>query len=377
MGRAVGAWLALWPAARGAAVPTTTITYRDAAVPAAPWAAARYIAASAPYRRIDRTGAAAPVVRGNASATYAWLDEGTWARYLARVYGASIAGVADPPAPADVDVVHDGGGGLPARSSAGAACPRGDGGRAMQPPLGEYACPASDDAPFKRFNWHAPCDKALYFRRRTAVDAPALPFANRSWVEVSHCGGSAHETVGAWLYAFRGSGLYANVGRTLAFENHQDAALFFLGRPCGRIPFAPDEKLGIFQCDREIPMFVKAARDAGYASLQFTHHCLFPSGVPTFCARGTTRIGQATRSAAADPTKPRSRERTAGPSSAASRSSSPTPRAHRPARRASPFARAGARPGGAPATRTRTSTPSAAPAPSAASRPRGLARASP
>ena len=64
-------------------------------------------------------------------------------------------------------------------------------------------CPASDDEPFKRFNWHAPYSSFRYFRRRTAVDAAPRAFANGSMVEVTHCGGSKFETNGAFFYASR------------------------------------------------------------------------------------------------------------------------------------------------------------------------------
>ena len=37
--------------------------------------------------------------------------------------------------------------------------------------------------------------------------------------------------------------------------------------------FTNNEKMGVFQCNDEIPVFVAAAAKAGWDSLQFTRHC--------------------------------------------------------------------------------------------------------
>ena len=247
-----------------------TLSYRAAssAASSASWSKAGYIEAGAPVRLVERRGGfAAPAPERRA---YEWLRPGAWEAYVARLYGPAVGGGAYP-AVGDVDTIYDAEGLL--------------GGRDF-----EAKCPARDDVPFKRFNWHAPFKpRVYYFRRRAWPDGPAPAHANHSWVEVSHCGGSKFERVGAFFYAFRGTGLFANVGRTVAFETHQDAAIHFLGRPCDRGK-PNDEQLGIFQCDRELPLFVAAARDRGWDSLQFTHHC------DAFCDQG--RMGDALSGAA-------------------------------------------------------------------------------
>lgn len=243
-----------------AAEEPTTLTYRSSPTNA-PWAAARFTSdENATRHLIRRSGGFAPAPPLTPR-TYDWLRPGAWASYLARVYGSAEA--PGLPTVDDVDVVADVGGLLDGLTV-------------------DFSCPERDDVPFKRFNWHAPYNAVHYFRRRTAVDAPPAALANGTWAEVSHCGGSKFEAVGAFFYVFRGSGLYVNVGATLAFETHLDASLYFLGRPCGRAK-PSDEKLGIFQCDRELPLVVAAARDAGYDSLQFTHHC------DAFCEGGSMR----------------------------------------------------------------------------------------
>ena len=185
--------------------------------------------------RISRTG------------RYAWLDHEKWAAYAHELYGPNNATIRD------VDVID----------------------RALLPPNLQEAprgCPRSDDEPFKRFNWHAPFSRFRYFRRRTARDPPPPAFRNYSKVEISHCGGSKFETNGAFFYAFRGTGLYIDIGRSLAFETHDDASRYLLGRPCAPGK-PPDMKLGIFQCDAELPRIIGAAKSQGWDSLQFTRHC--------------------------------------------------------------------------------------------------------
>ena len=86
-----------------------------------------------------------------------------------------------------------------------------------------------------------------------ALGAPALPAANHSWAEVTHC--SSHiEDQSLWFYMTRGSAIFVNVGRTIAFRDHQDAALFF----------------GVYGDITSVPA---AAAAAGYDSVQYTEHC--------------------------------------------------------------------------------------------------------
>ena len=175
--------------------------------------------------RISRTG------------RYAWLDHEKWAAYAKELYGPNNATI--------------------------------DHGRRWIGPCSRpiyrrrrAAVPRSDDEPFKRFNWHAPFSRFRYFRRRTARDPPPPAFRNFSRIEVTHCGGSKFETNGAFFYAFRGTGLYIDIGRSLAFETHDDASRYLLGKPCAPGK-PPDMKLGIFQCDAELPRIIGAAKSKG------------------------------------------------------------------------------------------------------------------
>ena len=84
-------------------------------------------------------------------------------------------------------------------------------------------CPTDEHTPYLGRVVHAPRQVA-WFRRLPR----AMP--NESWVEVTHCAGSVYERKGYWTYAARGSGLYVNIGRTIAFASHEDAVVFFWGR---------------------------------------------------------------------------------------------------------------------------------------------------
>ena len=169
---------------------------------------------------------------------YAWLDHEKWAAYAKELYGPNNATIDQ------VDVVID---------------------RALLPPNLQEAprgCPKSDDEPFKRFNWHAPfraSDISEGERRGTHRPRPS---ATSPKSRVTHCGGSKFETNGAFFYAFRGTGLYIDIGRSLAFETHDDASRYLLGRPCAPGK-PPDMKLGIFQCDAELPRIISAAKAQG------------------------------------------------------------------------------------------------------------------
>ena len=132
-------------------------------------------------------------------------------------------------------------------------------------------CPAASGldadggrALFADFNWHAPLGGALYFGRSASTRArPHAMVPSHAWAEVTRCGGSAYERAfGAWHYVMRGSGLSVNVGRTIAFGCHGEAAAHFLGRRCER-----------WQCDDELEALGRAAKAAGYDSLQFVAHC--------------------------------------------------------------------------------------------------------
>jgi hypothetical protein len=200
---------------------------------------------------------------------YTWAKQGSWQTYVETLYTPDASQVPLLPTIDDVDIVYlaFGGGQLVAQANAN-------------------KCPVEKDTPASRFNWHAIAapkltgaaagklrDGAVYFLRSNITSIPYNAYANGTWAEVTHCGGSKFETFGVWHYGFRGSGLYVNVGQTIAFENHQDASIHFLGRPCKQSEDKWDEARGVFQCDEDIPLFLRAAHEAGWESIQFTHHC--------------------------------------------------------------------------------------------------------
>ena len=128
-------------------------------------------------------------------------------------------------------------------------------------------CPRNASVAYVDFNVHAPLKElhgkkewvAWYSRPRFARSAP---LGDNAWVEVTHCAGSRFEEDGAWHYVAKGSGIWLNTGRTLAFTTHESANRHFLGARCKH-----------FQCDSTIGNFTRAARAQGYDSLQFVHHC--------------------------------------------------------------------------------------------------------
>jgi hypothetical protein len=118
-------------------------------------------------------------------------------------------------------------------------------------------CPADEHTPYTYLAPHAIVD-AVWFNRPT----PRKAWPSHAWVEVTHCGGSQFESVGAWFYMVRGSGLFVSTGKTIAFRHHEDAAKHFLGHGCSN-----------YECDTSIPEFTRAALKAGYDSIQFGDHC--------------------------------------------------------------------------------------------------------
>jgi len=229
-----------------------TLTYRSFPPPPQ-WAPATHLLAGRDRPvAIWRRGGTPLVAPADADA-YAWAKRpGAWAEHLRTVYGAAANDTRAYPRPEDVEILPD----LRILQATGHGSPRLVKTRGEPSPSGPVdaahptymsdTCPRRRDLPFKRLNWHAPFSNAAYVNIRSALDGPAAPAANGSWVEVTHCGGSKFEESSAWFYALRGSGISLNLGKTLAFENHQDASIYFLGRPC-RPLFSNNEKMGVFQ----------------------------------------------------------------------------------------------------------------------------------
>jgi len=131
-------------------------------------------------------------------------------------------------------------------------------------------CPMDEQTPYMGRVVHAPRQVA-WFRR----SAPFEPRLNSSWVEVTHCSGSRFEHSAYWAYAARGSGFYINVGRTIAFAGHKDAASYFLGRACHGPRWCGGEPTNacLMQCNHELPAIMDAAKYRGFDSVQFVGHC--------------------------------------------------------------------------------------------------------
>jgi len=102
--------------------------------------------------------------------------------------------------------------------------------------------------------WHPPThygqphiSRAVYYKL-----APAMA-GNDSWLEVTHCA-SHIEAESTWFYILRGSGIFVNVGTTIIFRDHPEAA----------------EHFGTYGDVTNVPA---AAAAAGYDSIQFWEHC--------------------------------------------------------------------------------------------------------
>jgi len=94
----------------------------------------------------------------------------------------------------------------------------------------------------------------------------AVPSAN--WVEVTHTvfGGDLGAT---WFYMSVGSGVWYNVGATIAFHDHIAAAFQFLGQKCKD---NSDSGGAATECEGNFPQLYPAVSSLGYNSIQFTHH---------------------------------------------------------------------------------------------------------
>ena len=119
-------------------------------------------------------------------------------------------------------------------------------------------------------NVHCPTEFAWRLRLRTDQrdqGARHTPLRNRSWAEVTHCGGSDFEASAAFYYAARGSGLWINVGRTAAFGTHDDAVRYFLKRNCTL------RGVGAHECDPFLKRAMVVAAHQGFDTVQFLGHC--------------------------------------------------------------------------------------------------------
>ena len=162
---------------------------------------------------------------------HAGITRAAWEAYVRRLYGVPSAAQPRLPRIDEVDMVYT-----------------------RMLPLGGVESTGYDDCP--RSGAHAPMwlgqphvVQAAYY----AAAAAPLAIPSHGWAEVTHCGSHVEEE-GAWFYVNRGSAIYVNVGRTIAFREHYEAATYF--NSYGDISGIP-----------------RAARAAGYDSVQFKEHC--------------------------------------------------------------------------------------------------------
>ena len=124
------------------------------------------------------------------------------------------------------------------------------------------------------FSLHAPVSVGVPPRPVTYKTPAREVFTaveSHDYAEVSHCGGSDFEMCGAWHYVMHGTGMWVDVGHTISFASHQDAALHFLGRRCNNV-FNMDHLWNPI-CDAELDEIMMEATRAGFDSIQFLKYC--------------------------------------------------------------------------------------------------------
>ena len=106
-------------------------------------------------------------------------------------------------------------------------------------------------------------------RRRLQHEPRFAAAARGTWMEVTHCGGTTREQNAAYFYLARGSGLWINTGRSIAFGTHDEAVRMLLHRNCSDA----QRNEGMWQCDRELDDMASAAAARGFDTVQFLQHC--------------------------------------------------------------------------------------------------------
>ena len=89
-------------------------------------------------------------------------------------------------------------------------------------------------------------------------------------VEVTHCSDSfvtTYETQGMWMYHAPGSGIYFDLGRTIAFKYHKDAVRHFLNKACTSWSWLHSN----IECDSDFKDLINVAKKE-YDSIQFLNH---------------------------------------------------------------------------------------------------------
>jgi hypothetical protein len=193
-----------------AAKKVATVSYRESNYDPRTWKVATFLDANDPRKQVVRYND--PAKNTTSKEGYTWASKSQWQVYIRQLYRPEPDQVHLLPRINNVDIVY-----------------MNYGGDKLVAPVTIRRCSATADTPSMHFNFHAIRDSAVYFRREFIQTFPIDAYANGTWAEVTHCGGSKFETLGVWHYGFRGSGLFLNVGKTIAFENHQDASIYFLG----------------------------------------------------------------------------------------------------------------------------------------------------
>lgn len=137
--------------------------------------------------------------------------------------------------------------------------------------------------PFENYNKICPNKKIPYellYNMSNTNDPPNIvwittpssftknqPFPSNSLVEVTHCANEIaldDEKYGSWMYYAKGSGIYFFVGKTIYFDDHNNAVDFFL----------PKQKQHCrdHECPSFFPDMIKEARNQFYDSIQFLDH---------------------------------------------------------------------------------------------------------
>lgn len=178
------------------------------------------------------------------------LANAPWAKYLSYIYP-SLDGLTFPMCGGDLWMFYSRElelTGLDATIAAPSRCPHEDSQEGAHYHINSRLSPSN-----RTWSWHP---HAQGF----------APLANGTWVEVLHKGGIPDEHVGAWFLRARGSGVWLSVGRTLVFDDHDDAyAHFNLPDESGSVNATC--KMG--SCNEAL---CARAREAGYDTLQFVRH---------------------------------------------------------------------------------------------------------
>lgn len=100
-------------------------------------------------------------------------------------------------------------------------------------------------------------------------EPPYKPIPKNTNVEVTHVtnafpGQENLERVGSWMYKATGSGIFFNTGRTISFQDHSEAARYFLDKEF-TCPIREE-------CGNFFQSLFQTAKRKGYDSIQFLGH---------------------------------------------------------------------------------------------------------